>query len=187
MSKFKISTEQNPAYPTFETVKGDKPIAYVLVGLPGSGKSSWAAGHPQKLPIAATDTVIEKYAKDKNITYEQAFKDNYDAAVEDMKKQVAALTENPQSFIWDQVNLKREERVQIHDRLEPTHRIVYVCFLVPLSECLRRHQTREREGGNVVDEARIRKMAGYARFPKNGEEPFYKLITLKHPDWGRRP
>lgn len=186
MTKFQIAN-QNPAYPDFETGKDDKPIAYVLVGLPGSGKSSWAEGHPDKLPIASTDAFIEKFAKKKKISYAEAFETEYQKAVEDIKKQVAKFTKKPVPFIWDQINLKREERKAIHKRLEDTHRVVYVCFMIPLSECLRRHETRARDGGNIVDAARIKKLASITVFPEPGEEPFYKLITLKHPDWGRIP
>jgi predicted kinase len=50
-----INQDRIPADP-------NKPIAYVLVGLPGSGKSTWAAAHPERLPIASTDVFIEAYA-----------------------------------------------------------------------------------------------------------------------------
>ena len=36
-----------------------KPKAYVLVGLPCSGKSTWAKNHPEKFPVASTDIFIE--------------------------------------------------------------------------------------------------------------------------------
>jgi len=174
-------------YPEFHTDKGEKPIAYVLVGLPGSGKSAWAKDHPKKLPIVSTDAYIEKHAAKKKLSYEEAFKACYKDATEDMKKQVEKFTKKPKSFIWDQVNLVPEERMKIHDRLDPTHCVVYVCFMVPLSECLRRHAQRGREGGNVVDEKRIHQLAKITRFPEPGKEPFYKVVTLKHPDWGRKP
>ncbi len=56
----------NNAYETFDTAPDTKPIAYVLVGFPGSGKSTWAKNHPQKLPIASTDSYIEDCAAEKN-------------------------------------------------------------------------------------------------------------------------
>ena len=172
-------------YPTFETGKDDKPIAYVLIGLPGSGKSSWAAGHPDKLPIASTDSYLEKIAAEKNITYDQALKDYYDDAVADMKKQVAKHTKKPAPFIWDQINLKREKRLDIHEHLDATHRVVYVCFRVPMSECLRRQEERARN--EAVDIERTQTLAQSASFPEPGKEPFYKVVALTHPDWGKRP
>jgi len=180
-------TDQNPAYPTFETGKDEKPIAYVLVGLPGSGKSSWAAEHPDKLPIASTDAFIEKFAKKKKISYAEAFENQYENAVKDIKKQVGKFIKKSTPFIWDQINLKREERAAIHGYLDATHRVVYVTFLVPLSECLSRHGARARDGGNIIDEGRIRKLAQITTFPEPGAEPFYKLIALRHPDWSVKP
>ncbi len=173
------------AYPEFDTKPGEKPIAYVLIGLPGSGKSLWARGHPQKLPIASTDAYIENYAAQNGLDYAQSFKACYSEACADLKNQINHFTKKPVPFIWDQVNLAPEERLKIHERLDATHRVVYVIFRVPLDECLRRHRAREREGGAVVDEERIRMLAKSAVFPLPGHEPFYKLITLTHPGWGR--
>ncbi len=189
MSKFSMSDAEakNAAYPTFETNKGDKPIAYVLVGLPGSGKSGWAANHPQKLPIASTDAYVENYAKKKKLNYAQAFKACYPDACKDLKKQIEKFTKKPKSFIWDQVNLVPKERIEMHARLDPTHRVVYVCFRVPLSECLRRHEARDREAENVVDAKRIQDLAKVTRFPQTGKEPYFKCIMLTHPDWGKAP
>jgi len=174
------------AYPEFEPQKGDKPIAYVLVGLPGSGKSHWARRHPKNLPIASTDSYIEKYSKEKKLSYAEAFKACYSEARADMKAQISKLTKMGQSFIWDQVNLTRKERLSIHNRLDPTHRVVYVCFLVPLSECIRRHEARAREGGAVVDAERIKMLSRTTIFPQPGTEPFYRLITLTHSEWGKQ-
>ncbi len=173
-------------YLEFETQEGDKPIAYVLVGLPGSGKSYWARCHPKKLPTVSTDSYIEKYAKKERLSYAEAFKACYLEACADMKVQIDELTKKKQVFIWDQVNLTRKERLSIHNRLDPTHRVVYVCFLVPLSECIRRHEARAREGGAVVDAERIKMLSRTTIFPQPGTEPFYRLITLTHSEWGKQ-
>ena len=172
------------AYPTFDTGKDEKPIVYVLVGLPGSGKSAWAAGHPEKLPVASTDAFIENYAAEKNMSYDQAIKKCYDDAVADMEKQVEKYTKKPAPFIWDQINLNRKLRIKMHEHLDQTHRVVYVCFRVPISECLRRQETRTRN--ETVDIERTQKLARAASFPEPGKEPFYKVIALTHPDWGKR-
>ena len=188
MAKFQM-TQADPnaaAYPTFDTGKDEKPIVYVLVGLPGSGKSAWAAGHPEKLPVASTDAFIENYAAEKNLPYDQALKECYDDAVADMEKQVEKYTNKPASFIWDQINLNRKLRIEMHKHLGSTHRVVYVCFRVPLSECLRRQEERARDGGRPINPPRTQKLAQTASFPEPGKEPFYKVIALTHPDWGKR-
>lgn len=173
----------NDSYKTFENTPDNKPIAYVLVGFPASGKSTWASNHPQNLPIASTDEFVERYADEHKVSYTEAFHTYFPQAREELKLQINQLTQNPVSFIWDQINLKRNERIKIHNRLSPTHNVIYVCFHVPVEECVRRYHMRKRDSGSIVNEEYIRGLTNTASFPKAGDEPFYKLIILTHPDW----
>lgn len=167
----------------YPAIPSDKPIAFVTVGLPGSGKSTWASNHPDKLPIASTDEFIEAFAAQKNISYGEAFKAHHRAAAQNMKSRVAGLCASGQNFIWDQVNELPAERVQIHATLSKTHNVVYVCFFTPLDVCLARHDARERDGGKVIDARRIHFLARRMRWPLPGREPFFKIVKIIHPEW----
>lgn len=175
-------------YPEFESAPGDKPLAYVLVGLPASGKSSWACNHPGCLPVASSDKYIEAYAARHNVPYAEAFRAHATESFAKIRDEIALYRAQGLPFIWDQVNIEPAERRAIHKILEPTHRVVYVCFLTPLEECLRRHAARPREGGQVIDEARIRELAARTRWPVPGREPFFRVMHVVHPLWkGKRP
>ncbi len=170
-----MSTEYHSNWP--KNVK--KPTAYVLVGLPGSGKSTWAKKGPKApLPIASTDKFIEQYAKENTLPYDKAFKKHYKKATQMMKEQVAGLREKAAPFIWDQVNLTPKERAAIYKLLHDTHRIVFVCFDTPLEECLTRHAKRDRDGGEAVDEKRIKKLASTMSLPDKSE-PHDKIVIIK--------
>ncbi len=163
-----------------------KPVACVLVGLPGSGKSTWARKHPKKLPVASTDLFIESYARGKNISYADAFKKFYKTSRNMMKAQVEQLIAGKKPFIWDQVNHTKKERDAIYKILHATHEVHFVCFLVPLDICIARTAKRDRDGGDVVDENRIRFLAATATFPQKGD-PCDKIVLFIHPKWKKKP
>lgn len=146
-------------------ITAPRPSAYVLVGLPGSGKSTWALKHPRQLPIASTDHFIEDYAARKNLSYAQAFQEFYPTSCRLMKDRVDQFIREKQSFIWDQINLNKKERQGIYDLLHPTHDVVFVCVMTPLETCLTRHAQRLRDAKGVIDEKRIRLIARNASFP----------------------
>ncbi len=160
----------------------EKPIACVLVGLPGSGKSTWAAKHPRKLPIASTDYFIEEYAAKNKISYAKAFKKHSLDAQKKMKAQVANLINEKKDFIWDQTNLSKKERDAIYKILTPTHEVHFVCFFVPLDICIKRFKQRDRDGGEMIDEKYIRKLAKTADFPQKGDK-CELIVKYTHPKW----
>lgn len=145
---------------------GSKPPVYVLVGLPGSGKSTWAKNHPDKLPVASTDAFIDAFAEENGLTYGEAFPRHFPEACRQMKRQVEeGYIPGKTPFIWDQGNLFKKERESIYRLLHPTHRVIFVVFDTPLDTCLERYRARERDMGAAVDESRIRMLAAAATFP----------------------
>lgn len=58
-----------------------KPICYVMVGLPATGKSTLIEGmYKPDTWIYSTDMYIESMAEDNGITYNEAFESNIKAA-----------------------------------------------------------------------------------------------------------
>ena len=51
------------------------PVAYILIGLPGSGKSTWIRNNQTKddFVVISSDDEIEKYAKSQSKTYSEVF------------------------------------------------------------------------------------------------------------------
>lgn len=159
---------------------GSKPPVYVLVGLPGSGKSTWAKNHPEKLPVASTDAFIDAFAEKNGLTYGEAFRLHFPEACRQMKRQVEegyVIHKTP--FIWDQTNLLKKERESIYRLLHPTHRVIFVVFETPLDICLEHHRTRKRDMGSAVDEKRIRMLAAAATHPEK-DDLFDEVIYIRY-------
>lgn len=159
-----------------------KPVVMVLVGLPGSGKSTWCKMHPKKPPVASTDYFIDEYAKKNKVTYAKAFKKHYGEAQKKMKAHVAQLIKNKETFIWDQTNLTKRERDAIYDLMHQSHEVHFVCFYVPIEICIERFKERDRDTGDVITEKNIHDMARDADFPQKGDK-CDKIVNYIHPKW----
>lgn len=95
-----------------------KPSLYMLVGVPGSGKSTWIDRHldhrdaQENVYVASTDDYIELIASSQNKTYNEVFKDFIKDAEKVMYQGVRFATENNMDIIWDQTNLTRKARAK---------------------------------------------------------------------------
>lgn len=157
-----------------------KPIAYVLVGLPGSGKSTWAAEHPERLPVASTDAFVESYAAENGLTYAEAFRQHFARAKIAFKQRLRELIAGNTSFIWDQPNISSRKRLAVYNKLHPTHRVVFVCFCVPIEICMARVEERERQAGEYINRDLIKYWSTLTTFPDRGE-PADGIIPIIHP------
>jgi predicted kinase len=162
-----------------------RPVAYVLVGLPGSGKSTWAAAHPEGLAVASTDEYIEAYAAQHGLSYAEAFRQYHPQAKLLLKQRLNELIAARRPFIWDQTNITARKRRAVYNKLHATHRVVFVCFCVPVEVCIERAQRRPRQAGEVINPALIRLWSSMLTFPEPGE-PCDGIIPVIHPDFRRR-
>ena len=87
---------------------------YQLIGVPGSGKSTWIKNKiwTLGLTIISTDPFVEDYAKAQNKTYTEVFKDYMPTAVNLMAQAVVESREAEHDVIWDQTSttIKSRER-----------------------------------------------------------------------------
>jgi predicted kinase len=164
----------------------NKPIAYVLVGLPGSGKSTWAAAHPERLPIASTDAFIEAYAARQQVSYAEAFRQFEAQAKLLFKQRLNELIASNAAFIWDQTNITARKRRAVYNKLSPTHRVIFVCFCVPIEVCIARVEARQRQAGEVINRNLIKLWSAMVTFPVPGE-PADGIIPIIHPAFAKRP
>jgi predicted kinase len=125
-----------------------KPRILVLVGLPGSGKSTWAAGKSGVLSSDALRELLIDDPTNQNI-HARVFR-----VLRDLLKHRLEL-KRPVSFI-DATNLTPRERrpyIKLADLFDSEVEAVF--FDVPIEECMRRN----RERGRLVPEDAIRTMA----------------------------
>jgi predicted kinase len=111
------------------------PTLYVLVGVPGSGKSTWIAQQDwaRDCAVVSTDNFVEDYAKQVGSTYSEVFDDYMPTAVKLMAEAVVAAREAGRDIIWDQTSTTRGSRRKKFTML-PEYHSVAVVFPTPNKE-----------------------------------------------------
>jgi predicted kinase len=91
-------------------------ICYMLIGLPGSGKSTWA--RTQNLPILSSDQFIEEKALREGSTYDKIFKDTIKEATSHFNRVLAETIAARKEFIVDRTNMNRVSRGKLFQLLQ---------------------------------------------------------------------
>lgn len=89
-----------------------KATLYMLIGLPGSGKSTWIANNnvASIAAILSTDALIEQYAAEQGTTYDDVFADYINTALNKMNSTKKWAIANQMHVVWDQTNLTKASR-----------------------------------------------------------------------------
>ncbi|WP_353479903.1 ATP-binding protein [Haliscomenobacter sp.] len=105
---------------------------YQLIGVPGSGKSTWIRNQiwALGLTIVSTDAFVEAYAEQQGQTYNKVFEDYMPQAVDLMAQQVVFAREHGHSVIWDQTSTTVASRRKKFHML-PDYEHVAVVFGTP--------------------------------------------------------
>lgn len=125
-----------------------KKTAYIMVGLPGSGKSTWRFDKLKYTPIptgiVSSDDHIEDAAKKRGTTYNDIFKDYAKTAMYLMHRDLENFISEGMDIIWDQTNLNVKSRAAKLAKIPDDYEKVAVVFCLPLEKCLQRNAKRER-------------------------------------------
>jgi len=121
-----------------------RPKCYQLVGVPGSGKSTWIKNQDWALglTVVSTDLWVEIYAKEQGKTYSEVFADYMPTAVDLMAEQVVRAREHGHTIIWDQTSTTIASRAKKF-RMLPDYEHIAVVFRTPEhTELMRRLMSR---------------------------------------------
>lgn len=108
------------------------PKLYVLVGVPGSGKSTWVNNQDwaKDCEYISTDKLVEEYAKTVDKSYREIFDEYMPTAVKLMTAEVVAAREAGKDIIWDQtsttISSRRKKLVML-----PEYHSIAVVFKTP--------------------------------------------------------
>jgi len=149
------------------------PKVYVLVGVPGSGKSTWIANQDWALAcvVVSTDHWIEVFARELGLTYNQVFDQYMPAAVHAMAAQVAMAQQHGCDIIWDQTSLTVASRRKKFNML-PNYEHIAVVFNTP--EPAELEQRLTQRPNKVVPNSVITRMIDSFEPPSESEG--YKQI-----------
>lgn len=148
-------------------------ICYLMVGLPGSGKSTASEKLIEdmtELSIVSADYFIEQHAKEKNKTYQKAYFSFGEQAEKLMKQQVQQLIKENKNFIWDQTHVYVSTRKKKITMLtQKGYQVIAIVVELSSDELNRRLNKREKETGKKVSQKIIQTMLGNYTRPSYDE------------------
>ena len=134
------------------------PTLYILIGLPGSGKSFWVRDHMARCAtpthIASTDDVLERLAAERHLTYAQAHQTCFKEAEREFKAGMQKASQQGIDIIVDRTNVFQSARRKVMALIDSNTRVVYrrvgVVFDVHEAVLRERIERRHRETGKNV-------------------------------------
>lgn len=146
---------------------------YMLIGVPGAGKSTWLASQDwaKDIPVVSSDRFIDDYAKQEGLTYNEVFNDYVKIATRLMDNQVEICKANNTDIIWDQTNTSAKSRKAKLAKLEGYEKIAVVFRTPEKAEHDRRLASRP---GKLIPENVMRSMI--ENFNEPTEEEGFKEI-----------
>lgn len=106
--------------------------AYILVGIPGSGKTTWAnrRAHGSEIMVVSTDYHVEQEVIRTGKTYSEIFENYMPIAIELMLNDIRWAKENGMDIIWDQTSTTVASRIK-KIRMLPEYSCIAVVFPNP--------------------------------------------------------
>ena len=149
------------------------PRCYQLVGVPGSGKSTWIRNQDWALglTVVSTDAFVEDYARAQGKIYSEVFEEYMPTAVDLMAKQVVFAREHGHTIIWDQTSTTVASRAKKFRMLSDYEHIAVVFRTPEHKELVRRLMSRP---GKEIPDHVVASMI--ARWEDPTEEEGFKEI-----------
>jgi predicted kinase len=124
---------------------------YQLIGVPGSGKSTWVSNQEWAKDCAyiSTDVHVEEFAKKAGKTYSEVFVEVMPECVNLMAADVIRAREAGKDIIWDQTSTTLASRVRKFNML-PNYEHIAVVFKTPEHKELMR-RLFSRPGKDIPD------------------------------------
>ena len=152
-----------------------EPEIIVMVGLPGSGKSTWRdamlAKSDREYVIISSDDEIEALAAEAGTTYSAGFKQFIGKATAISKQKFREAVNKGRNILWDQTNLNPKKRKSILSQVPEEYTKTAVVFNITAHELQQRLDKREKETGKFIPPNVMKDMARSYR-PPTKEEGF---------------
>ncbi len=162
---------------------GDPPRITLLVGMPGSGKSTWRAmamaqGVTRPTTVISSDDHVEAIARQKGIGFSEAFKLlDHKAVDRTHNAQIRAAVAAGHDIIVDKINASPKARARTLRRVPQSYERHAVHLVVPESVLRTRRAMRP---GKVIPRHALREMATAFKPPAMGEFDYIHQVVQHH-------
>lgn len=146
----------------------NKPKCYQLVGIPASGKSTWAKDQEwaKDCVYISTDKIVEEYAAERGKTYSEVFESFMPTAVDLMIDEVNLARVQNKDIIWDQTSTTVNSRRKKF-RMLPDYYHIAVIFRTPEAEELGRRLSSRP--GKIIPKDVVESMIKNFEIPTEAE------------------
>jgi len=131
-----------------------KSKAYILVGVPGAGKSTWVKNqnlNKDHTVFVSTDNHVEEYAEKMGKTYNAVFHEYMPIAVKLMTSDVVRAVQNRFDIVWDQTSTSIATRRKKFNMIPSKHyEMIAVVFRTPARDELNR-RLASRPGKSIPE------------------------------------
>lgn len=146
------------------------PKVYMLIGLPGVGKSTWIAQQPldwNNTVLVSTDNIIEQRAHVQGKTYTQVFQQEIKSATHLMNRILQRAIVDNKDVVWDQTNISVNARKGKLTQFPSTYEKIGVFFVTPDDK---EHQRRlASRPGKIIPDDVIQNMKAQLHAPSEAE------------------
>jgi predicted kinase len=139
---------------------------YVLVGVPGSGKSTWHSEQDwlQDAAYISTDRYVEEFAKSMGKTYSEVFKEVMPECVNLMVGDVVVAREAERDIVWDQTSTTVASRKRKFNML-PDYYAIAVVFVTPEPADLVMRLDSRYDSGKIIPDQVVQDMINNFEYP----------------------
>lgn len=156
----------------------EQPEILVLIGVPGSGKSTWSAKHKaasgKDYDVVSSDAVLDRIASEKGLKYSDVFEDYIGLATSESKRKFDEAVTAGRNIIFDQTNVSKKKRKGILQKVPKHYRRVAVVFNTEDKEVERRLKARAEATGKHIPAFVMKDM--YSRWEAPTRDEGFDLI-----------
>lgn len=128
-----------------------KPFVVMMIGLPGSGKSTWIKQNLPGVKVLSTDDFIDAYAAEKGKTYTDVFAKAAPLASAKFDQQLKKAAKDGESVIIDQTNMGKKSRMAKIAPFKNHHKVAIMVSADPVELKLRLKHRAETTGKHIPD------------------------------------
>lgn len=138
----------------------------MLVGLPGSGKTTYKLANCQNYVSISTDDFIDVMSKITGKTYNELFALHIKAANAHLIENLAEAIQEGKNIVWDQTNLTKKKRMSVLDRIPRDYVKTCVFFTIPEDVLVNRRAGRD---GKTIPKGILDNMRSAYELPSPSE------------------